>query len=270
MQNWEHLKDIMNLINLTPTQDRGADFSRIRDVFLNQQMKYNRQTIILSHHMFAEINSLYNKYCFNIRGLYKWKKEEEGVIDTVAVQCRQLFQKLTCSSIQDQSQIRFEYFISKIFPQIKLPDQSHVLIYIPSYFDYVRVRNYFSENLPGDYCICHEYLKPSAISKTRAVFFRGIKRIMLYSGRLYFFRRYKIRNVKYLILYGPPEHGYMYIINFFCSYSDLVNMLDTSETLSVTSLCLYTIYDAFQLEQIVGTKRLPKMLTDEQNTFLFC
>lgn len=60
------------------------------------------------------------------------------------------------------------------------------------------------------------------------------------------------------------------ILLIFFSYSDLVNMLDTSETLSVTSLCLYTIYDAFQLEQIVGTKRLPKMLTDEQNTFLFC
>lgn len=211
LQNWEHLKDIMNLLNNIPKQDHGVDFSRLRDIYLNGNMKYNRQTLIFSDHLFAEINNLYSNYCFNIRGLYKCKKYQDGVIDNVTVQCRQLFQKLACSKLINQADVRFDYFINKIFPQIKLPDQTHVLIYIPSYFDYIKLRNYFNEYLPHDYCSLHEYLKPESITRSRTWFYNGDKRILLYTGRLYFFRRYKLKKVHYIIFYSPPEHGYMYI-----------------------------------------------------------
>lgn len=48
-------------------------------------------------------------------------------------------------------------------------------------------------------------------------------------------------------------------------------MLEASDILSVSSLCLYTKFDAFQLEQIIGTSRLGKMISnDSQSTYLFC
>lgn len=219
MQNYEHLKDVMNYLNNVPKEDHGVDFSRLRDVYLNGNMKYNRQSIILSHHLFAEINNISNNNCNNIRGLYKLKKNEEGVIDNVSVECRQLFERLECVDIMDQSEIRFNYFINKIFPQIKLADQNHVLIYVNSYFDYIKLRNYLNDNLRDDYCSLHEYLNGESISRCRNWFYNGDKRILLYTGRLFFFRRYKLKKVHYVIFYSPPEHGYMYkYINIINEY----------------------------------------------------
>jgi hypothetical protein len=55
---------------------------------------------------------------------------------------------------------RFEFFIKKILPQYKNAVMSHVVIYIPSYFDYVRLRNYFRREGLNFVQIC-EYSKVS-------------------------------------------------------------------------------------------------------------
>lgn len=57
---------------------------------------------------------------------------------------------------------RFDFFIKKILPQYKDSVTSHVLIYVPSYFDYVRLRNYFKREGLGFVQIC-EYSKVRSI-----------------------------------------------------------------------------------------------------------
>lgn len=56
---------------------------------------------------------------------------------------------------------RFEYFVKEVLPKQRDPLMSHTLIYVPSYFDFVRIRNYFKKEGIGFVQIC-EYSKVRA------------------------------------------------------------------------------------------------------------
>jgi U3 small nucleolar RNA-associated protein 25 len=62
-------------------------------------------------------------------------------------------------------------------------------------------------------------------------------------------RRYKIRGIRNLIFYGPPDHPQFY--TEFLSYPFLDEGVDTSD---VTCRVLYSKYDWFRLERIAGTE----------------
>lgn len=53
---------------------------------------------------------------------------------------------------------RFNYFLKEVLPKQRDPLMSHTLIYVPSYFDYIRIRNYFKKEDIGFVQIC-EYSK---------------------------------------------------------------------------------------------------------------
>lgn len=53
---------------------------------------------------------------------------------------------------------RFEYFVKEVLPKQRDPLMSHTLIYVPSYFDYVCLRNYFKKEDISFVQIC-EYSK---------------------------------------------------------------------------------------------------------------
>ncbi|XP_058881922.1 U3 small nucleolar RNA-associated protein 25 homolog [Acipenser ruthenus] len=59
-----------------------------------------------------------------------------GFISQVLMQLPHVFQ-----SFMDQY-TRFQFFIDKVLPQYRDVVMSHTLIYIPSYFNYVQMRNY--------------------------------------------------------------------------------------------------------------------------------
>lgn len=59
---------------------------------------------------------------------------------------------------------RFEYFIKEVLPKQRDTLMSHTLIYVPSYFDYVRIRNHFKKEDIGFVQIC-EYSKVCILQK---------------------------------------------------------------------------------------------------------
>ena len=68
-----------------------------------------------------------------------------------------------------------------MLPQFKGPSMAHCLIYIPSYFDYVRIRNYFKKETMNFVQIC-EYTKVNyycyyltRIKRNKYVFILGRK-----------------------------------------------------------------------------------------------
>lgn len=83
---------------------------------------------------------------------------ENGSIKHVAVQIPQIFHRIDVSSIQSSFDQRFDYFINTILPQFKAASKAHTLIFIPSYFDFVRIRNYFKKETMNFTQIC-EYTK---------------------------------------------------------------------------------------------------------------
>lgn len=66
---------------------------------------------------------------------------------------------------------------------------------MPSYFDYVRLRNFFTEqNI--DFAGLSEYASPSELARGRSLFADGRARVALLTERCHFYHRARLRNVQ--------------------------------------------------------------------------
>ncbi|KAI8621569.1 digestive organ expansion factor [Chytriomyces sp. MP71] len=260
MQNWEHVQHIFNHLNLTPKSAHDCDFARIKNWYLDGRAPLLRQSVILSQFIAPEMNALMTKLCKNIDGRVKVTEQYQGSVGEVIVQIPQMFHRIACPSLKDIDDTRFQHFVNKVVPTLKRSgmDQKGTLIFIPSYFDYVRVRNYFRERHSdlevGELC---EYTSNSDISRARGAFFHGKIPILLMTERFHFFRRYKIRGCKHLVFYQLPEYARF--------YSELLNTIDVGMDSSCSAV--YSVYDRFRMERVVGTDRISKMM--EKETFMF-
>nr|DAD26228.1 TPA_asm: hypothetical protein HUJ06_027696 [Nelumbo nucifera] len=83
---------------------------------------------------------------------------------------------------------------------------------------------------------------------------------MLYTERAHFYHRYKIRGIQNLIIYSLPERKEL--------YPEIVNMLEGSDNMACT--VLFSRFDQYRLERIVGTASSKRMVSSEKNVFIFC
>ncbi|CAM9834340.1 unnamed protein product [Scytosiphon promiscuus] len=265
MQNWAYVPDIAEVLNSRPSGERAAraDFSRVRPLFLHEQGKLFRQTLVFSAFQDPNLNALASRYFRNHDGAVKvWRPSGDGHICEVALQAKQVFQRVPCDSLASQDDSRFDYFVGTVLPQVLRAKQTHTAVFIPSYFDYVRVRNHLMKNKASVVNV-HEYSRGSEVARSRARFFRGDRDILLYTGRAHFFNRYCIRGIHHLIFYSLPECPQF--------YPEMVNLLEEAESVAaVTCLSLFTRFERLGLERIVGEERAGHMLASSKNTFLFC
>jgi U3 small nucleolar RNA-associated protein 25 len=185
MQNWDHVMHIMQHINLIPKHSHDTDFSRVKLEYLDDKMKHYRQTIIQSAILTPEINSLFNK-SLNLKGKEKLGPEYKGSISDVAIQIPQVFQRINAPSALELDDIRFQTFIEKVLPSFTLKE---LLVYIPSYFDFVRIRNYLKSK-DMNFAVLSEYTSNSEVSRTRTLFYQKRVDIVLMTERFYFYKRY--------------------------------------------------------------------------------
>lgn len=142
-QNWDHVEYILQHINQLPTRDHDVDFSRIRPYFLNGNAKNHRQLVISSAFNDPCIQALWRQHSSSVSGSVRFKKSwGDGCLHGVTSQIQQIFQRVECKSLEDQNEAKFAYFKDMVLMQLLRISQSHTLIMIPSYLDYVRVRNY--------------------------------------------------------------------------------------------------------------------------------
>jgi len=67
--------------------------------------------------------------------------------------------------------------------------------------------------------------------------------------------------MNHVVVYSLPEYSRF--------YPELLNMLPADSEVATTVLAMYTRFDQFQLERVVGSNRAVKMLTSSSNTHLF-
>lgn len=104
-----------------------------------------RQTVLLSSFASAEMNALLARTCRNAAGKARLRPSHHGVLSHVIPQARQVFERLPAAVAEggapppSDADARFEHFKRVLWPRIKESGRSggH-LVYIPSYFDYVR------------------------------------------------------------------------------------------------------------------------------------
>lgn len=75
-----------------------------------------------------------------------------------------------------------------MLPQYRDSAVSHTLVYVPSYFDYVRLRSYMRREEMGFASIC-EYSSRSEVSRARHAFQQGDKQFLLFTERFHFYKR---------------------------------------------------------------------------------
>lgn len=268
-QNIMHISTIFQHINKIPEQQRDTDFSRIRMWYINEQAKYFRQTMVFTKYISPYANSILNGKCRNLAGRWKNHRKilpENSSIGKLGLKVRQIFQRfdLAGGSALDEPDYRFKFFTSVIIPSIVKSTgyEDGILLYIPEYTDFIRVRNYLKERTTILFGEINEYSDQKQLTSNRARFQQGKIKVLLYTERLHHFRRYEIKNVKSVIFYKPPGNPEF--------YSEVVRNIGKNVFLGncdiniSTVRCVYSKMDSISLERIVGSRRAA-VLTHGQN-----
>ncbi|CAA7260732.1 unnamed protein product [Cyclocybe aegerita] len=271
MQNWEHVKFVMSHMNKLPKESHDTDFSRIKPWYLDGHASYLRQSILLSAYETSETRALYNTSLKNVAGKIRTEKrwqpievpagiDQVGVfhpsLSLVLISC-QRFVHFDCTSPVDEPEKRFRHFTTQLLPSIlkSAVQSTNTIIFIPSSFDFIRVQNYFRKSSGTTYTILSEYSTNQDISRARQAFFKGDKAFLLISERFHFYRRYKIRGVRNIVFYGPPDHPQYF--TEFLSHPFLDEGVEPSD---VTCKVLFSKYDRFKLERIMGTEAAVELI----------
>ncbi|EDW74772.2 uncharacterized protein Dwil_GK15852 [Drosophila willistoni] len=266
-QNWENLLYTLDHLHLQPKKLPDTNCQRVRTWCLSGSSRFYRQTLFFSSHELPEFRAVLSNKCKNYQGIVRITNIiQHGDIRNVLTPIQQVFRRITCSDMESAFDDRFQYFKQHIMPQLSKSGNSHCMLYVPSYFDYVRLRNYLKNEMVS-FVQISEYTKKEKISRARDIFFHSGAPILLYSERAHFFRRTRVKGIRNLIMYQPP--------NFPNFYSELINlMLESNQNPrdgmadSMSIQILYTKYDLLTLSNIVGSENSVRLTTGKKNAYV--
>ncbi|KZT63869.1 digestive organ expansion factor [Daedalea quercina L-15889] len=258
MQNWDHVQFVFSRLNQMPKESHDVDFSRIKPWYLDGHAAYLRQSILLTAYETPETRALFNGSLKNVAGKVRTERRWPPV--EVPEGIDQNFVEFECSNPKDELEKRFQYFTTQLLPSVlkSAVQSANTVVFIPSSFDFIRVQNHFRKNLSVTFTVLSEYSTNQDISRARQAFFSGKKAFLLVSERFHFFRRYKVRGIRNLIFYGPPDHPQFY--TEFLSYPFLDDGVEASD---LTCRVLFSKYDWLRMERIAGTEGAARLIKRE-------
>lgn len=262
MQNFETVGEVLKMVNNMPSDTRNTDFSRVRDWCLDGLMRRFRQTVMISRYRKSEFFGLMRDFC-NHAGRVDMTEEvlEHGSMSNVVVKVRQTLFRVgdDTDSLLQAPDKRLKSFCEETLLRIRRIVDGRSLVVVPSYFDFVRLRNKLvkireEEDMSLSFaCMC-EYSKGKDISRVRSRLYDGSVSIVVMTERFHFFWRHWIRGANVVVWYGLPENAEF--------YAEIVNMTAEEAEMGKRVVCmgLFNRFDAYALERIVGRDRCKKML----------
>lgn len=268
MQNWDHMDFVLSQLGAKPLLDRGTDFARVRPYFLDgpEATMRHRQCVVSSRFNDPALQAAFRRFANSKAGKVRFLRHDGSRSCSMAAvvsaePLKQLFQRVPCTALASQEDERFSYFCTHILDPVLRLEQGRTLIVAPSYFSFVRLRNELLRR-QADAAFVSEYSRDSEISRGRSRFFHGKHKLLLYSGRAHFFRRFLLRGAAHLIFYSLPEYPHF--------YSELAGLLSDGEGGGCSVTTLFTKFDHMSLQRVVGAKRAALMLREAAGaTFLF-
>lgn len=304
MQNWEHVREVLDVVNRKPRKVEGIDISRLRPAFADGRARAFRQTVVTSAGQFLDVETLFEGPAAddeaagaglarrlrgpsrgpggrwglaenedededegdgpavalapasgsvrNLRGLVRLAQPpEDGALRraTALGLARQFFLHVPCESLEEQGDRLFQAFEDRYWKPLG-HSLERLLVVTNTYFAFLRLRQFFREQ-GVSFCSTFEYSTNSSLSRNRALFFHGHKKLLLVTERFLWYRRYKLKGADYVLFYGTPETPEI--------YEDVLSAVRTPS--QCNSMCLFTRHDGFALERIVGHERVCRMLT---------
>lgn len=268
LQNWDHILTVLKYVNKIPSDFHDTDFGRVRMWSINEQAQFFRQTLVFTEYNTPNINNILSK-SENIYGKYRFRKlvsNDQSAMFKVGLKIKQIFTRYESTSPMDEPDARFNHFKNVIVPSLSKSTtyEDGLLLFIPSYTDFLRIKNYLHNKTSLLFIDANEYSEQKDLTKARALFQQGRRKILLYTERLHHYRRFDLKGVKNIFMYGVPNNPIF--------YSELVSSIGRSVYEGVadfnisTVRVLYSKWDALSLERVVGSERAP-VLTHGQNEF---
>lgn len=265
-QNWAHVAVLLEeLLNQRPTDTtRGlSDLRRTYSWVLGNESGSHRQTVISSDVCSASVLSTFRAMPNSWGKIRLYHKHEEGVLTHVKVPVQQHFMRYTPQSLATSDEERLEYFTKHIFTSRLNPlaeRDVRIIIYVPSYFDFVRLRTYLYKEYRDTFAAISEYSSLKQQRKALGQFSDLERPVLLVTERFYYFKRYFVSMSEVVVFYSPPL-----IPSFYLSF---VNRL-VAESPNVFSLCVFCRYDVHELVRIVGTQKAQQLLQRESSVYSF-
>ncbi|KAH9507288.1 hypothetical protein Btru_056834 [Bulinus truncatus] len=256
MQNWDHFTHVFKHLHLQPRETHGVDFSRVRMWAINGWSKFYRQTLIFSSFLLPELLSVFNKHCHNYTGkILVLRDDQVGTIKSSMSETPQIFHRVQCDAPDGLSQrkAKFEYLKKKIIPYYTSAGMKQALIYC-SYYSFVMLRNYFRE-AEIDFLFMNEYDTERHMRNARIHFRKRHPHFMLYTERLHFHYRFRLKGIHHIIWFDLPQYPQF--------YPELLNLMEVTRQ-ACTTTALYTKYDSQKLAEIIGSKQTSHMLSSEK------
>ena len=280
MQNWANITYIFDHLNQQPKEAHGCDFSRVRDWYLDGNASFLRQTIVFSAFNTPDLNVMFSRHMKNVAGKCKLGIDYDGAILGLGLQLKQTFVRFDSPLPTTEPDTRFQYFTTAVIPNLSARLKSSasatnthgIMIFIPSYFDFVRVRNHLSTSTSAQHISfgsISEYTSVREIARARSHFLSGRYAVLLYTERAHHFRRYHIKGVKSVILYGLPDNPLFYreIVGGYLGAAVQEGRVEVDE---VNTRSIFSRWDAMKLERVVGSQRVASLLREKGgDTFEF-
>lgn len=283
MQNWEHLTNVLDVMNRKPREMRDIDIRRIRPSVAAGESRWFRQTIVLADGANADYSNIlvdvvkhddrkkedkeegdeeqdvtmFDIRTFaatNYRGRQRYLVQYPSALNMPLA--RHMFHHCDCNKASQRHQAMYEYFESVFWPDVG-HGLEQLLILASSYGDYMKIRSLLKHECVNFASLC-EYSSNSDLSIKRRKFQSGEVPVMVITERFAWFRRYRMRGTKHVLFYGPPDTPI---------YNEVLSWIE--EPAQATAITMFTKYDAMQLERVVGSVRTKTLVTSPPNK-LFC
>ncbi|WAQ83090.1 hypothetical protein PtA15_3A457 [Puccinia triticina] len=277
MQNWDHVEFVVEHLNRLPTKPRDTDFSRVKPWYLDGHARHLRQSILFSAHVSPAQTALFRGLA-NVRGkalvFHGTDAWRAGVLGRVRPGLVQTWLPVDVGPEPAEEPARrlafFRTHVLQPLLQSALVKEGlgGVLVFVPSYFDFVRLEALF-RTLDVSFAAISEYSSVAETSAARSAFFNRHVSFLLVSERFHFFTRAALRGARRLVFYAPPSRPEFYLelvsqFPFLARNPRVPAKPPSDEPLlepkDVAATVLFSPLDQPYLEPIVGLAHAHKML----------
>lgn len=264
MQNWEHVGAAVGAVCGMPSRPRDADVMRVWEGHLAGQARASCSVVMLGAWRTPAAAATIRARGGSSRGLLALAPRYRGVLRALTLAgARGTFDRVALPpKAEDEPEARFRRFFDDVWPRVRDAPRDGQLVVVPSYLDYVRVRNELRRQR-ASFLALTEYTAHQDNARARAYFARGERKVLLTTERAWFYSRHPLRGARDATWYSPPEDS-----RFFEEVCGAVQESPVGGPPAVS--LLFTKHDALALERLAGTERAARMLEGKgEATFLF-